>query len=579
MIGCSKIGHSPTSWQMSVGQILALLEIPRKRLFLPLVLALAAASCEGILFAILIPILETTIQSVSRLVYPQEGLTTATSLTSSLLLLVLLLVGLSSCKILLQYCSALSLLAVIRTGAHNLREKLFAGYLNASKMFFDQTNSGLLYQIVIGYTQEISLVLNSLHQGFFKCAMIGSYLLVLFYSSWQLALIILLIFPLLYLLVNRLIGKIKVISHRYAQHLEKLSSTVADLLRNMLLVKTTGTEAQQRLLFSGLSNELRRLQFGMDTWRCLLPLVQEALVIIIVGVVILAAYYLLSFHNARQVASIAVFFIVSRRILGNIGFIGEVRGSVAQVSGLITQIENMLTLTKTYATCRGGKEFSSIEKEICFSAVSFAYPNQSAVLAEFSAVIPRGKISVLVGPSGTGKTTLIQLLLRLYSPSVGLILVDDVPINEFSLDSWYGRVALVTQDVLLFNDTLRMNLCYGLTTSVSDDRLLQITSAVGLDYLFANKEKSLDTLIGEAGTKLSGGEKQRLSLARALLRQSALFIFDEPTSHLSTKEADAICQLISSTLRGQTVVIASHDPTLLKYANLTIDLSAHPPKI
>ncbi|MCC6931941.1 MAG: ABC transporter ATP-binding protein [Deltaproteobacteria bacterium] len=549
-----------------------LLQISLSVMVLPLGFAIAAAACEGLLFTVLIPLLEEAIRSASTLLTPDPTLSSGSFNPSRVPELLAGLLLLSLIKLFFHYISSVSLLSIIRKGADNLRKSVFFNFLGASKTFFDRNHSGVLYQALLGYTQDISLTLNSLHQAFFRCCLICSYLLVLVYTRWQLVIVLLLAFPLLYLLVNKLVKRIKFLSRLYAQHQAKLSSTVADLLHNIILVKTTATESKQRNLFKYLSGNLCSFQFRIDKLRCLLPIAQELIVIILLTIGILAVYYFIPLENVQQVAGLLVFLIVTRRIMGNIGFIGEIRGALAQIYGPISQLENIIQQSQMFSIPQGQKQFEYINHELNIRDLSFSYPQSPAVLENFNCTIAKGYKCALFGVNGAGKTTFINLLLRLYKPTSGSILVDDVPIEEFSLDSWYRKVALVSQDVLLFNDTLGANLNYGLETNASEQELKEALSEVGLDYLCTTRKLGLDSLIGEAGTILSGGERQRLSLARALLRKSELIIFDEPTSHLNEEAARDICKLLTTKLEGRTVLVVTHDRNIANFVDTVVKM-------
>ena len=178
----------------------------------------------------------------------------------------------------------------------------------------------------------------------------------------------------------------------------------------------------------------------------------------------------------------------------------------------------------------------------------------------------------IVGPTGSGKTTLISLLLRFYDCPSSSILVDGVDIKEFNIKSLRNHIAFVNQDVMLFNDTLRNNIIYGFREEISDDVLLEVIRKARLDDLLNKLPDGLDTLIGDKGVKLSGGEKQRVAIARVLIRKSEILILDEATSSLDSKTEAFVHEAIDEAVKGKTSIVIAHRLSTIKNADKIVVL-------
>lgn len=199
--------------------------------------------------------------------------------------------------------------------------------------------------------------------------------------------------------------------------------------------------------------------------------------------------------------------------------------------------------------------------------VTFRYPNFEKPSAQnISFKIPQGKMTAIVGPSGSGKTTFIKLLERLYSPEAGVIAVGGTDIQSLDLEKWRKSLSYVVQDAGVFSGTLRQALCYSVDQEVTEEELTQAIKAVGLYEYIHTLPDGLDTQLANWGSSLSGGQRQRIAIARAMLRDSEIYIFDEPTSALDPETATAIARIIAEAFAGKTVIVISHELNFITHA-------------
>ncbi|HLD09435.1 MAG TPA: ATP-binding cassette domain-containing protein, partial [Methylophilaceae bacterium] len=214
----------------------------------------------------------------------------------------------------------------------------------------------------------------------------------------------------------------------------------------------------------------------------------------------------------------------------------------------------------------GSKEFRGLKRAIEFKNVTFTYPSGREVLHAVSFRVRAGSMTALVGPTGAGKSTIINLLMRLYDSAPDSILIDAVDIREFSLASLRAHVALVSQDTQLFNDTLARNITYGLE-QVPEEKLTAAVRAARLEEFVARLPKGLGTEIGDRGVQLSGGEKQRVSIARALLKDADILILDEATSALDSKTERLVQEAIDEAVAGRTSIVIAHRLSTIQHAD------------
>jgi ABC-type multidrug transport system fused ATPase/permease subunit len=214
----------------------------------------------------------------------------------------------------------------------------------------------------------------------------------------------------------------------------------------------------------------------------------------------------------------------------------------------------------------GDEIFAGLSKDISFRNVQFAYVPGRAILKNVSFAIQKGGMTAIVGPTGSGKTTIISLLMRYYDCAPGSIFLDGKDIRSFTLESYLGKVAFVSQDTLLLHDSLRNNIAYGMS-EVSEERLMDAMRRARLLDLVASLPHGADTLIGDRGVQLSGGEKQRVSIARALLKDAPILILDEATSSLDSQTERLIQEAIDDAVVGRTAIVIAHRLSTIKNAD------------
>lgn len=297
-----------------------------------------------------------------------------------------------------------------------------------------------------------------------------------------------------------------------------------------------------------------------------LPQVTEPLVAIALAG---GAYYLLTLGGTPLETLMTLGVIFSRAIASVTGIQGNIQTVVASEGGFWF-VEGMTQTTAERREASGGQARASLTDAITFDRVSFGH-SEKDVLTLVTARIPARQITVIVGPSGTGKTTLIDLIVGLYWPKAGRVLIDDKDLATIALADWRNHIGYVPQEPVLLNDTIRANMTLG-RSNISEDDITSALATAGADQFVSALPEGLNTVVGERGGRLSGGQRQRLVLARALARRPALLILDEATASLDSATARDLIKRLSVIAHSTTVIAISHQPEVIRIADQVLFL-------
>jgi ABC-type multidrug transport system fused ATPase/permease subunit len=262
-------------------------------------------------------------------------------------------------------------------------------------------------------------------------------------------------------------------------------------------------------------------------------------------------------------------------------YLGYVYGPAASLASANLQFQNALTALERVSTVLevvpeensgSGRAVEHLKGEVRFDAVSFAYAGQEAVLEDVSFVVRSGEHVAVVGPSGVGKSTLISLILRFYRPTAGEVLFDGLPASDYALSSLRQRIGYVAQSTTLLAGTIRENLQYG-SPQASPEEIEKAARVAGIHEFILSLSNGYDALVGERGVNLSEGQKQRLSIARALIKETDILILDEPTSALDNLTENSFIEALKSVTEGRTVFLIAHQLSTVKNVNRILVLN------
>ncbi len=432
-------------------------------------------------------------------------------------------------------------------------------------------NLGSLSTVLLNFSQAVASQLNSLQRLASNLFSLVAYFGILIFISWQLTILTFCVIPVFVFLSKKVTDRFRALVKDHARSEEHLDERIFSVLSAIPLVKAHGTEDYEKRIFREASETEANSSFAMGKKKKLVQPIEE--INMTIACTILASFVVLFDPVAeRHIADYLVFFYVVRLSLPGFTAISQLRMALSHSAVRISRIMDILNNEKKFIIAGGVRDFEGLKKSIECKHLTFGYHDSKPVLSDISVKFEKGKMTALVGPTGSGKTTLAHLLLRFYDCPAGTIFLDGKDIRDFTLQSLTPHIAYVSQDAFFFNDTIRMNMTYGLTKPVSEENLADVARKARLyDFIMALPQK-FETRIGERGVQLSGGEKQRLSIARALLRDCEILILDEATSALDSKTESLIQEAIGEAVNGRTTIVIAHRFSTIRHADRIIVL-------
>jgi subfamily B ATP-binding cassette protein MsbA len=550
-------------------------------LLLPVGLTVATAAFEGLSLGLLIPLVKGVLAgdfsfvekiSALRFVLPHLGLDVMSD-AQIFISLTVIVAAAAVLKNLFQYFSLVLFDRKMTELIHRMRRDIFVRYLSFGKKFFDENNVGHLNNMVLVFTRQISTSLKSIFSEYSNILMLVIYFGLMLFISWQLTLTALLLFPVLHYATSWLILKVRRDSKNVAGCHRELGFLISNVIMGISLIKGCSYENEEKDRFGSLSSRSAAAEFSMLKKQRALPVIQEliALGAFLIFIAVIAFLYM---REGGEIAAFLVFFVVLRRTMAALGSFNRIRISTAEAGGFVEQISALFDDEGKPFVADGRAEFPGLKKEIRFRHLNFAYDSAREILCDIGLTVEKGKTAALVGKTGSGKTTLVHLLMRFYDCGPGMIFLDGEDIRNFTLKSLHAHMALVSQDTVLFNDTLRTNMTYGVPFGTSDEEIFAAAKKARLDDFIQVLPNGLETMIGDRGIQLSGGERQRVAIARAILRGAEILILDEATSALDSKTEKMVQEAIEEAIKGKTAIVIAHRLSTIRRADKIVVLEA-----
>jgi subfamily B ATP-binding cassette protein MsbA len=549
-------------------------------LLVPVLLAILAAVFEGFGMGLLIPLFSGFLQKNFSFVHDTPVLgTLMRSLPESLVtndrLLFGLLIGgfivLFVLRNTLKFLTAASVSYFSARTLHHLRKTIFTKYLSFGKLFFDRSTIGYHSVLLMEFSQNAIAPVQGMDTFIGSLFSLTVYLVVMFFISWKLTLAALPLFILLHFAIREMVVRIKALSRTLAARGNELGKKSVEILSTIPLVKSSRMEHQEQKLYATISDAKARLDFRVRALQAVILPLQEVITLLVVAAIFAGVLLWFGRDQVASASALVVYFYIIVNASGKFGNLSGFRGTLAAASAPLDEVLRVFDDREKFVVHGGNRTFTGLREAIDFRRLSFSYLEDREILRDVSLRVQKGKMTALVGPTGAGKSTIVHLLMRYYDCPPGSILLDGVDLRESSLDSYLKRLALVSQETLLLHDSLRANITYGLE-NVSEETLREAVRRARLDEYVRQLPEGLDTLIGDRGVKLSGGEKQRVSIARALLRDAEILILDEATSSLDSQTEKFIQEAIDEVVRGRTSIVIAHRLSTIRNADRIVVL-------
>ena len=466
-----------------------------------------------------------------------------------------------------RYCAKLCEIGLVDT----LRKGIFQQFQNLSLSYYTQKRSGELINTFSTEVSHLSFAFNELINFVTKSCVILAYTCAMFVISWQLTLVTVILFSILAAAASNGIRRVRHASFDMTSAGGELAAKTTEFVSGIRTVQAFWTQEFERKGFYEVAQRFSNAWLKASTISGLLqPLIEAFATTILVAMILVAVSTLISSGSLRVVSLLAFLFALFR-LLPIIAQMNSSWGLIAMHSGALKNIHELLRTDNKAYLIDGNKEFPGLVQGIELVNVNFGYDHDKLVLHNINLTIERGQMVALVGSSGSGKTTLADLLVRFYDITTGSILIDNIDLREYSLDSLRQKMAVVSQDTFIFNTSVRENIAYGLE-NIDDETIIEASIGANAYEFICELPEGFDTKLGDRGVRLSGGQRQRIAIARALLRNPEILILDEATSALDSVSEGLVQQSLEKLTIGRTAIAIAHRLSTIHKADKIIVL-------
>ena len=452
----------------------------------------------------------------------------------------------------------------------DLRCDIFKKYTQLPVTYFDTHNSGYLISRITNNVQQVTTatldaVRNIIREGMTAIGLLA----YLFYINWQLSLVFLAIAPVIGIVVGVVSKRLRRLSKRLQESVGDLTQIASEVVGGNRIVKSYGGEVYENQRFRKQSRYHRNQRLKLSVTMAIQnPIIQTIVAVTLSGLMYFALIFMEQSTTGEFVGYLTAAFMLPRAVK----FISSANSKIQKG---VAAAESLFEVLDEPEEKNDGLEFlDSCDGEIEFKNVSFSYEGVSRkALMDISFKIRPGQTVALVGGSGSGKTTLVNLLMRFYECNNGQLLIDGCNLHNIKIESLREKIALVSQNITLFDGTIKDNIAYGDVNP--DDSLVASAAKEAYAMEFIEKlEDKFDTQIGEHGIKLSGGQRQRLAFARAIYKDAPILILDEATSALDTKSEKYIQAALESVQKNRTMLIIAHRLSTIENADVIFVMDA-----
>ena len=452
--------------------------------------------------------------------------------------------------------------------SHRLRSGIFQQLLSISYSFLERSEPGKLMNTLASETWRTSQAIAVFIGLLVNICTISVFVILLLLISWQLTLLVAVCMILISIIIQLATRRVKKLGQQAVEVNSVQAMRIWEGLGAMKLIRSFNQEAYEQKRFDQASEKVRSTFFKLDVFSGIVgPLSEVLSAFLLLGILAIALT-----QTQTSLPTLLTFVFILYRLQPQVK---QLDGARVGLGSLISAVEDVLYLLnrsdKPYI--RSGEiPFSSLQQAISLEAVTFHYNSgEKPALQDISICIPKGTTTALVGPSGAGKSTLIGLICRLYEVSEGEIYVDGCSLRSLNLNHWRNQIAIVSQDVYIFNATVQENIAYGRLDATKDEIVAAAKLANAHEFI-TQLPQEYDTKVGDRGLRLSGGQRQRIALARAIIRNPEILILDEATNALDSISEQLIQEALNTLSQNRTVIVIAHRLSTIEQADQIIVL-------
>jgi len=500
-------------------------------------------------------------------------------LDSKLWLVPIFLVGLAFIRGGAQFLSNYLLSRVINAVLLKLREQMFQTLLHAKTEFYQKSSASSLINAVVFEVNNVLSIMGTMLISLVRDSLTVLGLLgYLIYLNWKLTLVVLIIFPIIAFIMSLINRRLRGLNRQQQAMTSELAYIVEEAVSGHKIVKVHGGETYEMGRFIDKADRLRRFALKAAVAGGLNQPITQLVASMALSVVLVIAL-MQSSTEGTTVGGFAAFITAMFLIISPIKHLADInqplqRGLTAaeMIFGLMDQ-----PIEEDDSRKAGVQRIEKAKGAITFKDVSFAYQqdtDRQDALKHVNLSIQAGEVVAFVGPSGGGKSTLVNLLPRFFRPTSGAIELDGVNLEDLSLFDLRRQIAFVSQDVILFNDSIAANVAYGtdVVNGIDRGRVMEALEAANLTNLLSELPQGIDTLIGDNGNRLSGGQRQRLAIARAIYKDAPILILDEATSALDSESERQVQEALDRLMAGRTTLVIAHRLSTIEHASRIVVL-------
>ena len=452
-------------------------------------------------------------------------------------------------------------------GVTDLRNSVYAKVVQQPIGFFQHNPVGRVLSAVISDIEQMRSAFSDWLADFVRQIFtLIAFICVLLLLDWRMAVGAVLLIPLVVIPVSNLGRRIRRSSAKSRSRLADLSQILQETLSGNRVVKAFGMEGFEIGKFKAASRNLLR-----ENMRWIKAFAATSPLMDLVGAVVVSLVLLFARGEIKvgrmTIGSFGAFTVALLRAYEPIKRIGNIYQLFLQALGVSSQVFTYLDLPEEDMAAQGAKVLPPLSKSVEFDRASFAYDSGPLILRNIDLKVPAGAVVAIVGSSGAGKTTLVNLLPRFYAATSGAVRIDGHDVRDVTLRSLREQMAIVTQETILFNDTVRNNLCYG-RPDMPDTKIIAAAQAALAHDFITQMPQGYQTVIGDRGQRLSGGQRQRLAIARALLKDAPILILDEATSELDSESEMLVQGALNNLMTGRTVFVIAHRLSTIRRADM-----------